>query len=151
MWCIYERSYRNSENISYLRRHQKCEIAYESIEFLGQQVTPARMSPTKVKIKAVQEWDTSQDVKDVRSFLGFANYYRQYVHHFAEVAHPLTMLTKKGVEWQWGPYEKEAFRQLKQKLCEAPILRYPDPKLPYTVVTDASGDCSRGSVDARPR
>ena len=96
------------------------------------------MSSNEVKIKAVQEWDTPQDVKDVRSFLGFANYYRRYVHQFAEVAHPLTELTKKGVEWQWGPYQREAFRQLKQKLCEAPILRYPDPKLPYTVVTDAS-------------
>ena len=78
-------------------------------------------------------------MKDIRSFLGFANYYRRYVHQFAEVAHPLTELTKKGVEWQWGPYEKEAFRQLKQKLCEAPILQYPDPKLLYIVVTDALG------------
>ena len=97
-----------------LRDHQlfakasKCEIAYESIEFLGQQVTPAGMSPTEVKIKAVREWDTPQDVKDVRSFLGFANYYRRYVHQFAEVAHPLTELTKKGVEWQWGPYQKRS-------------------------------------------
>ena len=93
-----------------LREHQlfakasKCEIAYESIEFLGQQVTPARMSPTKVKIKAVREWNTPQDVKDVRSFLGFANYYWRYVHQFAEVAQPLIELTKKNVEWQWGPY-----------------------------------------------
>ena len=98
-----------------LREHQlfvkasKCEIAYESIEFLGQQVTLARMSPTEVKIKVVREWDTPQDVKDIRSFLGFANYYWRYVHQFAEVACPLTELTKKGVEWQWGPYQKEAF------------------------------------------
>ena len=82
----------------------KCEIAYESIEFLGQQVTPTGMSPTEVKIKAVQEWDTPQDVKDVRSFLGFANYYWRYVHQFAKVAHPLIGLTKKGVESQWGLY-----------------------------------------------
>ena len=46
---------------------------------------------------------------------------------------------KKGVDWQWGPYQKEAFRQLKQKLCKAPILRFPDPKLQYTMVMDASG------------
>ena len=101
-----------------LRDHQlfakasKCEIAYESIKFLGQQVTPAGMSPTEVKIKAMREWDMPQDVKDVRSFLGFANYYRRYVHQFAKAAHPLTELTKKGVEWQWGPYQREAFRQL---------------------------------------
>ena len=92
-----------------------------------------------MKIKAVWEWDTPQDVKDVRSFLGFANYYWQYIHQFAKVAHPLTELTRKGVDWQWGPYQKEAFCQLKQKLYEAPILCFPNPKLPYAVVTDASG------------
>ena len=97
------------------------------------------MSPTEAKIRAMQEWDTLQDVKDVRSLLGFANYYQRYIHQFAEVAHPLTGLTKKGVDWQWGPHQKEAFCQLKQKLSEAPILQFPNLKLPYTVVTDASG------------
>ena len=87
----------------------KRKIAYKSIEFLVQQVTLAGMSPTKVKIKAVWEWDTPQDVKDVKSFLGFANYYWRYVHQFTELAHPLTELTKMCVEWQWGPYQKEAF------------------------------------------
>ena len=58
----------------------KCEIACRSIEFLGQQVTLATMSPTKAKIRAVQEWNTPRDVKDVRSFLGFANYYRWHIH-----------------------------------------------------------------------
>ena len=86
----------------------------------------------------MREWDTPQDIKDVRSFLGFANYYQRYVHQFAKVARPLTKLTKKGVEWQWGLYQKEAFRRLKQKLCEALILWYLDWKLLYTVVTDAS-------------
>ena len=52
---------------------------------------------------------------------------------------PFDRVEEKGAEWQWGPYQKEAFCQPKQKLCEAPILRYPDPKLPYTVVMDASG------------
>ena len=117
----------------------KCEIAYKSIKFLGQQAPPTAMSPIEAKIRAVQEWDMPQDVKDVRSFLRLANYYRWYIHQFAEVAHPLTELTKKGVDWQWGVYQKEAFHQLKQKLCEAPILQFLDLKLPYTVVKDASG------------
>ena len=128
-----------------LRDHQlhaktsKCKIVYKSIEFLGQQVTPAGMSPTEAKLRAMWEWDTPRDVNDVRSSLGFANYYRRYIHQFIEVAHPLTKLKKKGVDWQWGPYQKKTFRQLKQKLCEAPILLFPNLKLPYTVVTDASG------------
>ena len=78
----------------------KCEIAYKTIEFLGQRVTPGGLCPTDQKLEAVCNWKVPQNVKDVRSFLGFANYYRRYVHQFAEVAHPLTELTKKGVEWQ---------------------------------------------------
>ena len=61
-------------------------------------MTPAGMSPIEVKIKAMQEWDTPQDIKDVRSLLRFCNYYQQYVHQFVKVAHPLIELTKKVVE-----------------------------------------------------
>ena len=57
------------------------------------------MNPTEEKLKVVREWNVPKDVKDVRSFLGFAHYYRRFVCKFAEVAHPLIELTKKGVAW----------------------------------------------------
>ena len=63
------------------------------IEFLGQKVTPAGMSPTEEKVAAVREWQRPNDVTDVRSFLGFANFYRRYIYKFAEIAAPLTQLT----------------------------------------------------------
>ena len=133
-----------------LREHQlfakayKCEILKKSIEFLGQQICRGGMTPTEAKLKAVQDWATPQDVKGVRSFLGFANYYRCFVKDFAAIADTLTSLTKKDVEWQWGPYQWRAFQQLKESLCAAPVLLSPDPKLPYTVVTDASGTAASG-------
>ena len=55
------------------------------------------------------------------------------------MANPLTELTKKNIAWQWGPFQRKAFQKLKDALCNAPFLLYPDPKLPYVVVTDASG------------
>ena len=64
-----------------LREHQlfaksnKCEILKISVEFLCQQICRGGMTPTEAKLKAVQDWATSQDVKGVQSFLGFANYY----------------------------------------------------------------------------
>ena len=133
-----------------LREHQlfakasKCEILKTSVEFLGQQICRGGMTPTEAKLKAVRDWATPQDVKGVRSFLGFANYYRRFVKDFAAIADPLTSLTKKDVEWQWGPYQRCAFQQLKESLCAAPVLLFPDPKLPYTVVTDASGTVAGG-------
>ena len=94
------------------------------------------MNPTDETLRAEREWKTPQNITDIRSFLGFANYYRRFIPGFAAVAHPLTELTKKDVNWQWGPMEEQAFRTLQQQLCEAPILQYPDATLPYTVVTD---------------
>ena len=63
-----------------LREHQlfvkasKCEILKTSVEFLGQQICRGGMTLTEAKLKAVRDWATPQDVKGVRSFLGFANY-----------------------------------------------------------------------------
>ena len=85
-------------------------------------------------------------MKDVRSFLGFANYYRRFIAKYAEIAAPLTYLTKKDVEMQWGPPQQRAFQQLKNALCNAPMLVFLDPKLPYTVVTDASGTAAGGAL-----
>ena len=92
-----------------LKEHQlfvkasKCEILKTSVEFLGQQICRGGMTLIEAKLKAVQDWATPQDVKGVRSFLGFANYYRRFIKDFATIADPLTSLTKKDVEWQWGP------------------------------------------------
>ena len=127
-----------------LREHRlyakasKCEFVKSSIEFLGQQITSSGMTPTEAKLRAVRDWARPGNVHDVRSFLGFANYYRRFVQNYAQVANPLTELTKKDIPWQWGPYQRKAFQDLKDALCAAPILQFPDPQLPYTVVTDAS-------------
>ena len=92
-----------------LRKHRlltkasKCNIMVKEVEFLGQWVTPQGDSPLKEKLKAVRSWERPQTVKDVRSFLGFANYYRRFISKYAEIAAPLTYLMKKDVEMQWGP------------------------------------------------
>ena len=64
-----------------LREHKlyakasKCEILKTSVEFLGQKICRGGMTPTKAKLKAIQDWANLEDVKRVSSFLGFANYY----------------------------------------------------------------------------
>ena len=85
------------------------------------------------------EWEAPQDLKGVRSFLGFANYYRHFVQGYAELASSLTYLTKSDVPWVWGPPQQQAFHKLKEALCNALLLKYPDPSKPYVVVTDTSG------------
>ena len=111
-----------------LREHRlyakasKYEFMKSSIEFLGQQITSSGMTPTEAKLRAVRNWARPGNVHDVRSFLGFANYYWRFVQNYAQVANPLTKLTKKDIPWQWGPYQRKAFQDLKDDLCAAPIL-----------------------------
>ena len=80
----------------------KCVIQVREVEFLGQWITPQGAAPVKEKLRAVRSWEVPQTVKDVRSFLGFANYYRRFIAKYAEIAAPLTYLMKKDVEMQWG-------------------------------------------------
>ena len=94
---------------SALRKHRlftkasKCNIMVKEVEFLGQWITPQGASPLKEKLKAVRSWERPPTVKDVRSFLGFANYYRRFISKYMEIAAPLTYLTNKDVEMHWGP------------------------------------------------
>ena len=94
-----------------LRKHglydkaSKREIYKYSVEFLGQQICGGGMTPTQAKLKAVHDWSKQQDIRDFWSFLDFANYYRRFVKNFVGVASPLTDLARKGVPWQWGPYQ----------------------------------------------
>ena len=102
------------------------------------------MTPTEAKLKAVRDWAKPHNVRDILSFLGFANYYRRFVKNFTGVVGTLMDLTRKNVPWQWGPYQRQAFEQLKDALCTAPVLLFLDPQLPYIMVTNASGSVAGG-------
>ena len=60
------------------------------------------------------------------------------MHNFASIAHPLTELTRKGVEFTWGGVEAAAFEQLKAALTSAPVLQIFDETKPREVWVDAS-------------
>ena len=76
--------------------------------------------------------------KEVKQFLGLIGYYRKFVLRFSDLAQPLNALTRKNVEFEWTPICQETFEFLKVSLMTKPILRYPDPNLPYVLFTDAS-------------
>ncbi|RWS00660.1 hypothetical protein B4U79_01541, partial [Dinothrombium tinctorium] len=78
-------------------------------------------------------------VRDVRSFLGLASYYRRFVKEFTKIARPLNHLLKNNVKFEWTNDCKQAFENLKTKLIEAPILILYHPELPVTLHTDACG------------
>ena len=91
------------------------------------------------KIEAVTKWEPPRSVRDVRAFVGFANFYRDFIGGFSEIVMPLTALTKKGVVFQWREEQEKAFQELKRRFTTAPILAHWDPDLPTVVEPDCSG------------
>jgi len=61
------------------------------------------------KIKAVKEWSTPIDVKDIQAFIGFVQYNRKFIKDFSRRSIPLTNLTRKDTPWKWGSSEEAAF------------------------------------------
>ena len=116
----------------------KCVFAQPQVKYLGYVLSERGISASPEKVKAVREYPTPRSVKDVRSFLGLASFYRRLVQNFAEEAKPVTILTRKNREFTWGPEQQKAFQSMKDKLCATPVLAYPNFKLLFTQTTDAS-------------
>ncbi|CAL9701640.1 unnamed protein product [Knipowitschia caucasica] len=117
----------------------KCHLLQRETTFLGHVVSAEGVATNPEKVAAVQDWPIPVNVRDLRSFLGLASYYRRFFRNFASVAGPLHRLTDKGKPFVWTNSCDTAFNQLKAALTAAPILAYPHVDLPYVVDTDASG------------
>ena len=85
-----------------------------------------------------QSYATPKTTKEVKQFLGLIGYYRKFVPRFSDLARTLNMLTRKDVPFDWTPICQELFKLLKACLLTEPILKYPNPNLPYVLFTDAS-------------
>ena len=95
------------------------------------------------KIKAVKEWKTLTRVKDVESFLGFANFYQCFIQNFSHTAKPLNELKGKK-DWKWEEEYQKAFDKLKEKITSQLVLSLPRRKGKFRVETDALGHAIEG-------
>src|ERR1700730_19078114 len=116
----------------------KCEFHTETVEYLGFVLSLTRLSMDTAKVKAIQEWPTPQKVKDIQSFLGFANFYRRFIHRYSDIITPMTRLTRKNIPWLWSDDCQSAFDSLKSAFSSALILSHFIPGAPLIVKTDAS-------------
>ena len=122
---------------------QKCRLFRREVTYLGHIVSKEGVAVDPEKTAAVREWPVPTTVKDVRSFLGFAGYYRRFVKGFSKIALPLNNLLqgtggKKTAAVTWTPDCQAAFEKLKGVLLQAPVLAYADFKAPFRLYTDAS-------------
>ena len=96
------------------------------------------ISPSLGKVKAVKQYPASKSVKELRAFWCLASFYRRLIPNFAEIARPMTELTRKEQQFTWESKQQEAFQSMKDRLCNAPVLAYPNFKLPFVFSADAS-------------
>lgn len=129
---------------------QKCAFAVKTVEYLGYVLEAGKsIRPNPEKLRAIREWEAPTTVKGVRSFLGFANFYRDFIPDFSELSAPLHRLTKKDAPFVWGPGEEQAFQQLKRTFIQSPVLEQWDPTRDTVVEADCSGFALGGCLSQR--
>jgi len=117
---------------------EKCEFHSDSIEYLGYVLSPTGLTMSDAKVKTIQEWPEPKKVKDIQSFLGFANFYRRFIFNYSDIVIPLTHLTRKDTPWNFDENCRKAFNTLEQAFTTAPILTHWVPDAQLVVETDAS-------------
>ncbi len=118
----------------------KCEFGKSRVEFVGHIITRQGVQADARKLAAIRDWPVPATVRDVRSFVGLASFYRRFIPHFATVAAPLTSLMSNKLTGPlpWGPEQQSAFERLKAALTDAPVLASPAFDAPFILRTDAS-------------
>ena len=99
---------RLEENDLYVKP-EKCAWKVQKVNFLGVVMGQRKIEMEKDKVAGVLNWPTPKTVRDVRKFLGLANYYRRFVKDFAKLAKPLNDLTRKKEKWKWRNEQQKAF------------------------------------------
>ncbi len=128
----------------------KCSFFQKEVKYLGHVISAEGVSTDPSKVEAVAQWRRPETVKDLRSFLGFASYYRRSVEGFAQLAAPLHRLVaefagsksrKHTVErfgMAWSEQCQQSFDGLRGRLTSSPVLAYADFSRPFVLEVDAS-------------
>jgi len=125
-------------------RPEKCEFEREEVEYLGLIIRRGEVTMDPVKVEAITKWPQPRNLRDLRGFLGFANFYRRFIKDFARLARPLNDLTKKDTLWSWDTTRQQAFQLLKDSFSHEPILAMWEPDRPTRLEVDASGYATGG-------
>jgi len=116
----------------------KCAFALESVKFLGLTISKRGLLIDDDRVKVIRTYPRPTTVRGVKSFIGLVTYFKRFIKGFSTVSYPLRRLLSKYVTWTWGAPEEQAFQDLKEALCSAPVLQFPDPDKRFYLACDAS-------------
>ncbi len=110
----------------------------KELKFLGYVLTQDGVKPLQKKVDAILNIAPPKNVKQLRSFMGCVNYYRDVWMRRAHLLSTFSHLTKKGVKYKWGRVEQLAFDNIKRVMTKETLLYYPDFNKEFEIHTDAS-------------
>ncbi|XP_024171927.1 uncharacterized protein LOC112177922, partial [Rosa chinensis] len=133
---------------------EKCHFMVKQGIVLGHIISARGIEVDKAKVDIVRHLPSPTSVREIRSFLGHAGFYRRFIRDFSKISRPLCQLLQKDVPFHFDKECQEAFDKLKELLTSAPIMLPPDWSLPFELMCDAS-DYAVGAVlgqrkDKRP-
>ena len=142
-------------NVGLTLKHEKCELNKNSVTFFGFVFSSKGILPDPGKVKAIHDASLPKTTKEVKSFLGMANYCSKFIPNFSSITKPLRDLTKKGVPFQWTEKHTKSLNKIKDLLTSDKIMAYFDKNKSTEVTTDASpwglsailSQCSPGQDD----
>ncbi|KAL0702271.1 hypothetical protein Bca4012_058393 [Brassica carinata] len=133
------------EDTNLVLNWEKCHFMVKEGIVLGHKISEKGIEVDKAKIDVMISLAPPKTVKDIRSFLGHAGFYRRFIKDFSKIARPLTRLLCKEEIFLFGQECLEAFKKLKSELVSAPIVQPPNWDLPFEIMCDAS-DYAVGAV-----
>lgn len=117
----------------------KSKFCQKEIKYLGYIVGNGCLKVDSDKVKSIKEFPIPKSPRQVRRFIGMANWYRSFINNFADLSAPLTdCLRKSQKSFSLTDAGKESFEKLKNALCSAPVLSQPDFGKPFVIQCDAS-------------
>jgi RNase H-like domain found in reverse transcriptase/Reverse transcriptase (RNA-dependent DNA polymerase) len=133
------------EEVNLVLNWEKCHFMVQEGVVLGYVVSSRGLEVDKAKVEVIEKLPPPINVKEVRSFLGHAGFYRRYIKDFSGIARPLSNLIIKDIPFNFDRKCHDAFCKIKKSLTSAPILQPPDWSLPFELMCDAS-DYAVGAV-----
>ena len=119
-------------------KDSKCNYFKTHVQYLGHLVSGKGIRPLPEKLDSIRKIPAPTTPKEIKQFLGIVDSSRKFIPRFADIARPMTNLTRQDIPFEWTMQCQAAFEMLKEAIITSPILKYPDPNKGYTLFTDAS-------------
>jgi hypothetical protein len=117
----------------------KCFWSTTQVDFLGYVISKDGIKMAQDKVQCIWEWECPRGLRDIQSFIGFANFYHRFIKGFSKIAKPLSNSTKGSPkDWIWMDTMTKSFKKLKHYFMTTPILTHFDLYCKYIVKIDAS-------------